>query len=67
MKPNVNRWSRPRLGGLYLIELRHRLAQDKPLRQLIATRVTEHGQSLLRRRVSLLERLSLEPPTPAVV
>ena len=56
MKPNMNRWSRQPSGGLYLIELRQRLAEGRSLRQLITVRAM--GLRPLRSRAWWLEQFN---------
>ena len=64
-KHNNNQWSRPKTGGLYLIELRQRLARGKTLRQHCVVQVRD--LNLLKRSSQLLNRLSTTPATPVEV
>ena len=63
MKTNFDPWSRRKPRGLYLIELRQRLAQEKALRAQV---VVSSGESLpLKGRGSLLAPLAPAPQEPA--
>jgi hypothetical protein len=65
MNKNTYQWSRPKTGGLYLIELRQRLARGKTLRQHLAVRAGEI--SPYKRADSLLDRIAAAQSEPLEV
>jgi hypothetical protein len=62
MKTNFDQWSRRKPRGLYLIELRQRLAHEKTLRQQVLVRLGEPPP--LKARESLLDQLAPGHPEP---
>lgn len=65
MEKNFYQWSRPKSGGLYLIELRQRFARGKSLRQQLAVRVGEFNA--FRRPGILLDQLNPPQSDPVEV
>jgi hypothetical protein len=62
MKTNLDQWSRRKPGGLYLIELRQRLAREKGPRKKIEVHIETLNS--IHRPGALLEQIAASSPEP---